>query len=84
MSLWQPVSVAREELYYLEFLYAATASKTLEALNRHLATTSYELNELCTLTVIKFLQDFKEPANDRGLSWIVLVHCVFFQVHDFI
>ena len=64
MRLRKSVGISSKELNDLEFLKTPASPEALEALYRHLAAASDELDELCALAIIKFLEHLKEPFDD--------------------
>ena len=70
------------QLDELNFLNSIGASQAFEALNWDFAAASHELDELCLLGVVEFLEYFPEPLNHLRLFGVVFVHHMLFQVLD--
>lgn len=69
-------------LHDLELLEAVVAAKGSEAFDRDLAAACDKLDELSSLAVVEFFQDFPEPLDDWRLRVIILVDRVLFQVFN--
>lgn len=83
MGLWKPIGVWCEELDNLEFLKSPAASEALEAFHWDFAASGDELNELRSFTILELFQHLKEPLHNWGFGCVVLVHSVFFEVHNY-
>jgi len=81
MRLWKSVGIVCEEFYDLELLKASTSSETFEAFNGDFAAAGNKLDELCSLGVVEFFQDFEEPTNNRRFFRIILINSVLLQIH---
>ena len=82
MGLWESVLVSREILADREFLYSVGCPQPSETFNRDLTTSCDKLDELGTLTIVKFLQGFPEVKHRLTVRCVTLVHSVLTQIID--